>query len=301
MLFTRIKPMLLSLGKEPFDDDEFIFEPKWDGWRILLHKQGERIEAYTSNGHLVTDKFPELKEVAAAIKAHTAILDSEGIVLRGQRPVFDDFTYRGRLSNSTRIKSAVHTHPASFIVFDVLCTDREHMKEPLLERKQRISEIVTASPSIMPTMYLTGQGNALFELTKEHNMEGIVAKRKASRYIPDTKSKDWLQINHVKTVDVLILGYRTSPFGLIIGLNFRTVKNKPVGVVELGFKQEDKLQFLELAQQLHTTEDQKTQWIQPCLCCRIEYLERTDMHQLKTTVFKGFLLDKKPEDCVWIS
>ncbi|MCR8635171.1 DNA ligase [Paenibacillus radicis (ex Xue et al. 2023)] len=301
MLFTRIKPMLLSLGKEPFDDDDFIFEPKWDGWRILLHKQGERIEAYTSNGHSVTDKFPELKEVAAAIKAHTAILDSEGIVLRGQRPVFDDFTYRGRLSNSTRIKSAVHTHPASFIVFDVLCTDREHMKEPLLERKQRISEIVAASPSIMPTMYLTGKGNALFELTKEHNMEGIVAKRKASRYIPDTKSKDWLQINHVKTVDVLILGYRTSPFGLVIGLNFRTVKNKPVGVVELGFKQEDKLQFLELAQRLHTTEDEKTQWIQPCLCCRIEYLERTDMHQLKTTLFKGFLLDKKPEDCVWIS
>ncbi|NOU92433.1 DNA ligase [Paenibacillus sp. LMG 31456] len=301
MLFTRIKPMALSVGKEPFDDDHFIYEPKWDGWRILLHKQGERVEAYTYNGKIVTEKFPELKEASNAIKAHTAILDSEGIVLRSGRPVFDDFTYRGRLSNSMRIKQAVHTHPVSFVVFDVLYTDREHMKEPLMERKQRLSEMVVNSPSIMPTMYLAGQGKALFELTKEHNMEGIVAKRIDSRYLPDTRSSDWLKINHVKTVDVLILGYRTNPFGLVIGLNFRTVRNKPVGVVEDGFEQQDKQQFLELAQQLHSSQDQKTQWIQPGLCCRIEYLERTDMHQLKATVFKGLLFDKRPEDCIWIS
>jgi bifunctional non-homologous end joining protein LigD len=75
MLFTPIKPMIVSIGKEAFDDDNYIFEPKWDGWRILLHKQGERIEAYTRNGNIVTSKFPEIKEAAGVIKAHTAILD----------------------------------------------------------------------------------------------------------------------------------------------------------------------------------------------------------------------------------
>jgi bifunctional non-homologous end joining protein LigD len=130
-------------------------------------------------------------------------------------------------------------------------------------------------------------------------MEGIVAKRKESKYYVDTKSPDWLKIKHFKTIDVMILGYRDNPFKFVIGLNFRTVQNKPVGVVELECKPEEKEHFLGLAKQLHTVKDQKTQWIEPRLCCRIEYLERTDTHQLRTTVFREFLFDKKPEECRW--
>ncbi len=301
MLFTPIKPMIVSIGKEPFDHDEYLFEPKWDGWRILLHKQGDRIEAYTRNGNNVTAKFPELQEVKSAIKVHTGIFDCEGIVLRGGRPVFDDFSYRGRINTFAKIQSARLTHPATFVVFDVLYTDREHLNEPLVQRKQRISDCIEGTSCITPTLYLDGQGKALFELTKERDMEGIVAKRKLSRYYVDTKSPDWLKIKHFKTIDVMILGYRTTPFGLVIGLNFRTVKNKPVGVVEFGFKPADKQLFLVMADQLHTHKDEKTQWIEPRLCCRIEYLERTDTHHLRTILFRGFLFDKKPEECIWIS
>lgn len=72
MLFTPIKPMLLGMWHEAFDDDRYIFEPKWDGWRILLHKDGERVEAYTRHGNRVTDKFPELQAAGAAIRAYAA-------------------------------------------------------------------------------------------------------------------------------------------------------------------------------------------------------------------------------------
>ncbi|SDO28978.1 bifunctional non-homologous end joining protein LigD [Paenibacillus sp. yr247] len=301
MLFTSIKPMIVSIGKEAFNDENYIFEPKWDGWRILLHKQGTRFEAYTRNGQMVTSKFPELKEAAAAIRTHSAILDCEGIVLRAGRPVFDDFSYRGRISHSARISSAVHTHPATFVLFDVLYTDKDHLKEPLMDRKKRLGEIVDSTSIIMPTMFVEGQGKAMFDLTKERDMEGIVAKRKDSKYFLNTTSKDWLKIKHFKSIDVVILGYRTNPFGLVIGLNFRTVKNKPVGVVEFGFMPADKELFLVFGKQLSTATDEKTQWIEPRLCCRIEYLERTDTHQLRTTVFRGFLLDKKPEECIWES
>ncbi|TVY08348.1 ATP-dependent DNA ligase [Paenibacillus cremeus] len=301
MLFIPLMPMIVSIGKEAFDDESFIYEPKWDGWRILLHKQGERIEAYTRYGNIVTSKFPEIKEAAAAIKAHTVILDCEGICLRCGRPVFDDFSYRGRLSNSARIEQAANTHPATFVAFDVLYTDKEHIKEPLMQRKERLNDIVVDTPALTKTMYVDGQGKTLFALTKERDMEGIVAKRKDSKYYFDKKSPDWLKIKHFKTIDVIVLGYRTEPFGLVIGLNFKTIKNKPVGVVEFGFKSEDKQAFLAFAQQLHTVRDQKTQWIEPRLCCRIEFLERTDMHQLRTTVFRGFLTNKKPEECVWLS
>ncbi|WP_051663318.1 hypothetical protein [Alicyclobacillus macrosporangiidus] len=68
MLFTPINPMFATMHKE-------ACEPKWDGWRILLYKQGDSVEAFTRNGRIVTDRFPELREVAAAIRAHSAILN----------------------------------------------------------------------------------------------------------------------------------------------------------------------------------------------------------------------------------
>ncbi|MBP1965262.1 RNA ligase family protein [Paenibacillus aceris] len=300
MLFSAIKPMNVSVGKEPFDDDQFIFEPKWDGFRILLHKQGSRIEAYSRSGRAVTSKFPELQDALTAIKAHTAILDCEGIVLRGGRPVFDDFSYRDRISQSGKISSAVHTHPATFVVFDLLYSVREHLKDPLMERKQRLIDIVDSTPVLMPTMFVEGQGKALFELMKERNMEGIVAKRKRSIYVPGARSEEWLKVKYVKSIDVEILGYRMDPFELVIGLNFRTVKHKPVGVVEAGITPSDKELFLTLAAPLCTVKEGNTQWIEPRICCRIDYLDRSDMHQLGTTKFRGFLLDKRPEDCVWV-
>lgn len=301
MLFTPIKPMIVSMCKEAFNDENYIFEPKWDGMRILLHKQGDRIEAFTRYGMKISSKFPELKEAATAIKAPTAILDCEGIVLREGKPVFDDFSYRSRLSNSARIERAVHTHSATFIVFDVLYTDQDHLQEPLMQRKERLSEIVETTPFLMPTMFIGGQGIPLFDLMKERDMEGIVAKQKDSKYALDSTSKDWLKIKHLKSIEVIILGFRTNPFGLVIGLNFKTVKNKPVGVVEYGFMPADKELFWKISKQLMTTKDDKTQWIEPQLCCRIEYMERTDTHQLGTTLFRGFLLDKKPEACIWES
>lgn len=301
MLFTPIKPMLVTMGKQPFDDENFIFEPKWDGWRILLHKQGDRLEAYTRKGNIVTHKFPELKQITSSIKAHTAILDCEGICMRDGRPVFDDFAYRGRLTNNQSIDKAQYSHPATFVVFDVLYTDRSHINEFLLQRKQRLYEIVDKNSIIVPTTYVEANGKALSALTVERDLEGIVAKRKDSKYLPDTRTESWLKIKNFKTIDAVILGYRTDPhFALVIGLHFRTVSNKPVGVVEFGFNPEDKQAFLKIAQQIHTANDKKTQWIEPRLCCRIQYLERTDNHQLRHVSFKGFLLDKHPEDCKWV-
>jgi bifunctional non-homologous end joining protein LigD len=301
MLFTPIKPMIVSIGKEILDDNAVIAEPKWDGWRILIHKQGQRIDAYTRNGNIVTNKFPELREAVSAIRSDSAVLDCEGVCIRGGRPNFDDFSFRGRLINSIRIKRAVMTHPATFVAFDVLFTDISHLNEPLIQRKERLNEIVIDSPVLIKTMFVDGQVKALFALTKERNMEGIVTKRKDSKYYMGATSPDWFKYKHFKTVDVFVLGYKTDPFALVVGLNFRTVKNKPVGVVEFGFKPSDKKTFLALARQLHTVKDKKTNWIVPMICCRIEYLERTDMHQLRTTIFRGFLPGKKPEECVWMS
>jgi bifunctional non-homologous end joining protein LigD len=96
MLFTPIKPMLLSNHKvTPFSlsDPDLLYEPKYDGWRLLLHKEGSRIEIYTRHGNVVTSRFPELIEAAASIQAHSVILDCEGVCFHPEkkRPDFGMF------------------------------------------------------------------------------------------------------------------------------------------------------------------------------------------------------------------
>ncbi|MBO7747160.1 DNA ligase [Paenibacillus sp. MWE-103] len=300
MLFEPVPPMIVSMGREAFDDDGYLFEPKWDGWRIQLHKQGGRIEAYTRSGLAVTDKFPELAEAAAAIKAPEAILDCEGVCLRGERTVFDDFAYRGRLADPKRIAAAAQTHPATFVAFDVLRTAEPHLREPLAARKARLAELVAPNAALALSMHVEGRGRALQAWTVERNLEGTVAKRLDGAYRPGVVAKDWIKVKNVQTIDAIVLGYRTKPrFALVLGLHFRTIRFKPVGTVEFGFAPHEKQAFLEIARQLHAASDRKTQWIEPKLCCRVQYLERTDRHQLRETVFRGFLFDKSPEDCRW--
>ncbi|TVY09529.1 ATP-dependent DNA ligase [Paenibacillus cremeus] len=299
MLFNALKPMLADWGVEAFDDEDYLFEPKWDGARILLHKQGERIEAYTRSGIMVSAKFPELKEVAACIRSHTAILDCEGICLQGGQPVFDDFMYRLRLGQSLKIDHACRTHPASFIVFDVLLTHREHLDEPLLDRKRRIEELLAPSPVLAKTLSVENQGQALFALTKQQGMEGMVAKRKQSKYRLNTTSRDWLKLKHRRTIDTVILGYKLEPFQLVVGLQFRTVKNKPVGIVESGMGPKEQAWFLGYVQAWPYHQEGTKRWIEPQLCCRIQYGDRSDMHQLNRTQFVQFLPEQRAEECVW--
>jgi bifunctional non-homologous end joining protein LigD len=132
-------------------------------------------------------------------------------------------------------------------------------------------------------------------------MEGIVAKRKDSIYQLVKRSPDWVKIKNFKLVNTVILGYRENPFALMVGMNFRTVKNKPIATVEFGMSPDEKMAFRKIANDMHTKHDGKTQWIEPALCCRIQYLERTELHNLRITSFKEFLFDKRPEDCIWQS
>lgn len=300
MLFTAVRPMRLTKIQEPFDDEAYLFEPMWDGGRIILHKQGNRMEAYTRTGKPVSAMFPELQEVTRRIDSHTAVLDCEGVCMRSGKPVFDDFMHRMRLSRSMKIAQACETHPVTFVAFDVLYTDRERLQEPLLERKRLLKQIVEPSTVITPTSFIHAEGKALYKATQEMGLAGIIAKRKSSIYQLDAISQDWRALHHVKSIDVMILGYRTEPrFALLIGLNFRTVKNKPVGIVESGFRPSDIQRFFHLTAAFNKQEDGQIQWLERRLCCRIEYRGHTELHQLQSAAFLAFLEDKRPETCVW--
>lgn len=299
MLFTAIKPMLLNRGTEVINDNNLIFDVKMDGWRILLHKQGNRIEAFSRHGNNVTAKFPELQDVARSIKTNTAIIDCEGVVLRDGVSVFDDFAYRGRLSNKDKIASATKSHPVTFVAFDVLQTNESHLRDPLIERKQRLSSIIEPSNSLVVVPSIRGDGNSIFQLTREKNMEGIVGKRIDSTYQINHRSNDWLKYKHFKLLDVVILGYREeNPFTMIVGARTQKGNYKPLANVEFGFKPEEKAAFKKIAKQIIRSKTREIIWLDPRLCCTIQYLEKTERGSLRITSFKGFNFNKSPEDCL---
>ncbi|MGG2105570.1 DNA ligase [Lysinibacillus pakistanensis] len=296
MLFTPIKPMLLHMGnnEEINDDPNWIYDIKWDGWRILLHKQGDRTEAYTRHGNNVTAKFPELQEVGRSIKEKTAILDCEGVVLRNGISVFDDFAFRGRLTNKSKIEQAIITHPATFIAFDVLATDKTLTNNPLVERKEILSSIIEPSNSMLVTPSITGNGSNIFQITKDKGMEGIVGKRSNSIYKTNHRSHDWLKYKHFKIMDVTILGYKENPFAMIVGTHSKG-KYKPVASVEFGFKPEEKAAFRQIAKQIVTKVERDVIWLEPRLYCKVQYLEKTHSGSLRIVSFKGFDFGKVHE------
>ena len=297
MLFTPIKPMLLQMGnaKEIIDNPEWIYDIKWDGWRILLHKEGDKVEAYTRHGNNVTAKFPELQDVGHSIQSHTAIIDCEGVVLRNGISVFDDFAYRGRLTNKDKIEQATITHPANFIAFDVLATDKPCIKQPLVERKNLLTSLIEPSNCILATPSIVGNGSNIFQLTKDKGMEGIVGKRSNSTYKTNHRSHDWLKYKHFKVMDTVILGYKENPFTMLVGTRLSNGKYKPLANVEFGFKHEEKVAFRQIAKQITTNVDRDITWLEPSLNCRVQYLEKTSTGSLRIVSFKGFNFDKGQE------
>lgn len=297
MLFTPIKPMLLHMGnnEEINDNPEWIYDIKWDGWRILVHKEGKKIEAYTRHGNNVTAKFPELQDVGRSIQSHTAIIDCEGVVLRNGVSVFEDFAYRGRLTNTSKIEEATLTHPATFVAFDVLETNKVHINKPLVDRKAILSSVIEPSSNLLVTPSIVGNGNNIFQLTKDKGMEGIVGKRSNSIYKTNFRSHDWLKYKHFKIANVVILGYKENPFTMLVGKQLSNGKYKPLANVEFGFKPDEKTAFREIAKQIVTKVERDMTWLEPRLYCKVQYLEKTASGSLRIVSFKGFDFDKIPE------
>jgi bifunctional non-homologous end joining protein LigD len=300
MLFSPIKPMLLTNHRvTPFSlsDPNLLYEPKYDGWRLLLHKEGSHIEIYTRHGNVVTDRFPEFVKAAAGIHSNSAIIDCEGICFHPdkKRPDFGMFDARAKLTNAGKIEVAARRYPATLMAFDIIMADGHSLcTETLLSRKKMLSDVVAAGPALMTTTFCIGEGAELFEWTRANQWEGICAKHISSRYRinrrPDNLRESWIKHKHTQITEALVMGYQTNPFALLIGFESSTYSFPiPVGLVEFGFKPEEKVAFKRIAQQIHTVKQRNTQLVEPVLKCKVEYLERTDNGALRICTFRGFV------------
>jgi bifunctional non-homologous end joining protein LigD len=226
-----VDPMRAGFGGIPEADDRWAYEIKWDGYRTLAFIEGGKVRLQSSRGHDVTDTYPELAGLHEGVNAATAILDTELVVLDAEgRPRFD-LVQR-------------HEGPAVLFVFDVLRVgDHDTIDLPYEQRRQVLGQLVEAGDHWSVPAFRIGEGEALLAATKAKGLEGVMAKRLGSPYVPGKRSTNWRKVKNRQRVEVAIGGYtpgegsRAHSFGALLVGQWDDDRLAFAGGVGSGFDQ----------------------------------------------------------------
>ncbi|NWQ40396.1 ATP-dependent DNA ligase [Bacillus sp. EB106-08-02-XG196] len=217
--------MLLHKSDQPFDSSDYITELKLDGIRLIYSVDNAgKVRLYSRHKNDVTSKFPEL-----------AALDiPPGTVLDGELIVSDTAGKPDFEAMMSRFMSSKDRTPVTFVAFDIIQHEGSSVTTlPLLDRKELLAEIIPTDSSILAkTQFIEGHGEAYFDAIKVQALEGIVLKRKDSRYEVGKRSQSWLKVINYQYADVQVVGYRKQPkdFGWLL----TDADGKYMGVMELG-------------------------------------------------------------------
>src|SRR5882724_5607537 len=229
---SRIGPMLATLSNQPFSDPNWLFEIKWDGVRALAHLSNNSLALRSRNNVDITKRYPELASLAKNLAAREAVLDGE-IVALNEHGHSDFELLQERMHVRAPSEKLIANTPVVYFAFDLLYCDGFDMREaPLLQRKQFLQRLLFPSSTFRYADHQLEQGRELFELARQHSLEGIVAKRIDSQYVSD-RSASWLKLKVTQTVDAVVGGW-TEP--RTAGLKF--------GSLLLGLYDGKKLRFV---------------------------------------------------------
>ncbi len=307
---SRIAPMLASLSSQPFSDPNWLFEIKWDGVRALAFLSDNSLTLRSRNNIDITKRYPELASLPKHFAAQQAILDGEIVALDEQgHSSFE------RLQERMHVRAPgeklIAATPVVFFAFDLLYLNGFDLREaPLLLRKQLLRCLLFPSPQIRFADHQLEKGRELFELARQHGLEGIVAKRSDGIYVSD-RSSSWLKLKVTQDVDAVIGGW-TEPrtpglkFGsLLLGL-YEGKKLRFIGHVGTGFDATKQKEIFAKLKELSSSTcpfegkpaaNEKPSWITPALVARVKFSGWTNDRALRHPVFVGLRGDIEPTDC----
>lgn len=305
-----IKPMLATLVDDPFSDPEWIFETKWDGFRSVCFIKNGKARFVSRNQIEMTPQYPELADVPDQIDANEAILDGEIVALdKDGMPRFQ------LLQNKLRIRSGSYAHASKaqlvYFVFDLLYADGfDLMNCSVVERKAKLAEILRPSNFIKLSDHIAGDGEEFFKHIEKFHLEGMIAKRAASKYV-QKRTADWLKVKTIMRSEVVIGGYTRprgtrSHFGSVVCGLYRGDKLHYVAHVGGGFNERTLAAIYKLMQPLKSERspfvdapktNEPVQWLKPKLVAEVKFSEWTADNRLRHPVFIGLREDKKPKDC----
>ena len=309
-----IEPMLATGGGKPFDDDDWVFEFKWDGVRTLAHIRSGSLRLISRRGRDVTDLYPELAPMAEQLSARNGLVDGEIIAFGPDgTPSFERI--QQRFTRARPPKATIESNPVEFLAFDLLWLDGESlMDRPLEERRALLERLLVPTKRLQISPQIPGRGTAVYAAAAERGIEGAIAKRKGSVYRPGARSKDWVKIKAMKHQDCVVIGWSDGQGGrggsigsLLVGV-LRDGALTYAGHVGTGFTERTLASLQERLTPLATDEPPipppgddvdmaGVHWVRPELVCVVEYLEFTSAGRMRAASFKGLREDKGPEDC----
>ncbi len=307
---AQLQPMAATLVDKPFSDPDWLFEIKWDGVRALAWIKNGKLTLRSRTGLDITDQYPELGALPEHLQAAQAILDGEVVALdeRGG----GDFERLQQRMNTSRPPARLQQQvPVTYYLFDLLYCDGYDLRQsPLVERKRLLRQILSPIDPFRYSDHQAEHGKELFELAREQNLEGILAKHARSPYVT-RRSPYWAKFKVREEIDAVVGGW-TEPrasrehFGaLLLGL-YTDGKLRFIGSVGTGFTQKALKNILEQLKKLSSktcpfdeTPDtkEKAYWVKPTLVARVHFAGWTQETRLRQPAFLGFRSDIGPEDC----
>jgi len=294
----KIKPMLAYLMDAPFDDNGWLFEMKWDGFRAIAEVNRSKVELYSRSFQPFNNRFPTIAEALAKLKIE-AVFDGEIVAVDNKgTPSFQ------ALQNSMNDASV----PIIYMIFDLIFLEGKDLRDlPLIERKKTLKKLLpkTKNSVLQYSDHVVGTGKELFQVAEKKGWEGIMAKEADSSYI-SKRSRSWLKIKTHGRQEAVICGF-TQPKGsreefgaLLLGV-YENEKLRYVGSVGTGFDRKtlknvmdklrplitDKAPFKPLPKGLKAT------WVKPKLLCEISFAEWTKDGHMRQPVFLGLREDKR--------
>ncbi|MDF2712161.1 MAG: ATP-dependent ligase [Nonomuraea muscovyensis] len=214
-----VPPMLAKPVKAmPKQDGTLIYEPKWDGFRCIVFRDGDEVYLGSRNERPFTRYFPELVEAVRAELPDRVVVDGEIVLPRGSQLDFEALQQRIHPATS-RVRMLSEQTPASFVAFDLLALGSESLMEtPFAERRERLEGIFGAagrSIRLTPVTRDDGQAAEWFETFEGAGLDGIIVKPGDQPYVPDKRAM--FKVKHERTADVVIAGYREHKTGPIVG------------------------------------------------------------------------------------
>lgn len=301
----NIKPMLAKIGKAPFDDKDWVFEKKYDGYRVIAEIEDGEVKLYSRNLISFNQKYKKIVEVLKKIP-HQVILDGEMVVLNKEgNPRFQ------LLQNYQKTgKGAIH-----YYVFDLLYLNGYELFElSLLERKKLLQQIIEEldNPLVLYSDHIKEKGKGFFKKAQQDKLEGIIAKRSNSLYRTNYRSNDWLKIKTAMRQEAVIAGF-TAPrgsrkeFGALLMGVYNQGKLEYIGHTGGGFNSSSLKTMMEklkplirktspFAKKIKT--NMPATWVKPELVCEISFSEWTEEGHMRQPIFMGLREDKNPKEVV---
>jgi bifunctional non-homologous end joining protein LigD len=301
-------PQLATLVKEPPSGDEWLHELKFDGYRMLCRIDRGRVTVWSRNGKDWTDKFQNVVEAVKSLKATSAMLDGEIVIVDAQG--------RSSFQKLQRAMGKATTTGFAYEVFDLIYLDGFSLTEtPLKHRKELLKNLVksTSHGVIRYNEHISGNGDEVFKHACEYEIEGIVSKLADSHY-ESTRNRNWLKVKCAKQQEFVIAGYTPSSkglpgFGSLVLAVYQKGQLVYAGRVGTGFtfkqrsdlkKQLDKLsrQTSPLAVVPKDPGLRETKWSEPKMVAEVAFTEWTSDASIRHPSFQGLREDKNPKQVV---